>query len=132
MSSTSASPPANTNSIRRLNPEAVRYNARVINIARALLAALAGIAAGILGLTGLFGFAFYIIASTLMSIIIFLSLILASDRDGPTSHSENTLNALLLKYWGNPYGLWIDEVGGNLVSYVLFLTFAYGIVHVYD
>jgi hypothetical protein len=120
---------------RRLNPDAVRHNTRVINLARASLAAFAGIAAGILGLTGLYGFAFYVISSTIMSIIIYLSVTVSSggQNGGETSSKYSTaLAAPLIKYWGNMYGVWTAEVGGNLVSYILFWTFAYGIVHVYD
>ncbi|TPX31702.1 hypothetical protein SeMB42_g07715 [Synchytrium endobioticum] len=104
--STMASLPssANTYAAKRLSPDAVRHNARVINVARALLAVFAAI---------------------YLALMIF-----HGGQTGPGLGSPFT--APLIKYWGNPYGLWTDEVGRNLVSYVLFWTFAYGVVHVYD
>ncbi|TPX32639.1 hypothetical protein SmJEL517_g04314 [Synchytrium microbalum] len=93
----------------RLFPEAVKHNARVISVARASLAAITGCAAGILGLTDLYGFAFYGLASIFMSLIMYVVLA----KGNP------------LKYWPTSYGLWTDEVGANMVSYVLFWTMAY-------
>ena len=50
---------------------AVRSNAAVLEYTRTSVSALSGGTAGILGLTGLYGFAFYFIFSLIMSVSIF-------------------------------------------------------------
>ena len=99
-----------------LSALSVRNNTLTIQYARSSLAAIAGAAAGILGLQGLAGFLFYILASAIMSALLYLY----SARLSPKT------------YFARPATVWTAEVGGNLFSYVLFWTLAYGLVHIYD
>ena len=52
------------------NPFAIRNNAGLVEYCRAFLAFVSGSAAGILGLTGLNGFIFYVLASLFMSLLL--------------------------------------------------------------
>ncbi|KAJ3128603.1 hypothetical protein HK098_004029 [Nowakowskiella sp. JEL0407] len=99
--------------LEAFNFEALKHNNQVIMYARGLLAALAGCAAGILGLEGLAGFIFYVISSLMLSGIWF------------ALYPQK-------KYFASPTTVWIQEVGENLVSFLLFWTLAYGLVHIYD
>jgi ER membrane protein complex subunit 6 len=51
-----------------LNEMAIRHNAAMIEYCRTSISALAGSTAGILGLTGLYGFIFYFITALMMSV----------------------------------------------------------------
>ncbi|KXS12720.1 transmembrane protein 93-like protein [Gonapodya prolifera JEL478] len=95
---------------------AVRHNAQVISQLRSSVAAVLGIAAGILNLTGFAGFAFYLVASVLVG-----GLILALMAGGKAD--------VYFTDWSGP---WIGDVGGNALSFVLFWTLAYSVVHIYD
>ncbi|KAJ3091112.1 ER membrane complex subunit 6 [Quaeritorhiza haematococci] len=95
----------------------IRHNTKTITYTRSSLAAVAGAAAGILGLQGwIYGFLFYVFSSLLMS-----SLVWGLGAGGKPE-----------RYFASWRGVWVDEVGGNLFSYMLFWTLAYGLVHVYD
>ncbi|KAI8811707.1 Rab5-interacting protein-domain-containing protein, partial [Cladochytrium replicatum] len=96
--------------------DALRHNAQVINYARGSLAAIAGASAGILGLLGWQGFIYYAIASTLLSGTFYVF------------HAK--LNPT--KYFVSTASVWVDEVVSNAVSFVLFWTLFYGLVHIYD
>ena len=76
--------------------------------------AISGDAAGILELTGLNGFAFFIIFS------LALSLMLAMKA------GSNWNN-----YFTTRRQIWFDGMIGGLFTYVLLWTFLYGMVHVY-
>ncbi|XP_041359157.1 ER membrane protein complex subunit 6-like [Gigantopelta aegis] len=93
---------------------AVRQNAAIIDYCRTSLSALSGATAGILGLTALYGFAFYFITALLLSIMLLL-------KAGSRWHSQFVNRRTLL----------ISGVFGGLFTYVLFWTFLYGMVHVY-
>ncbi|KAJ3009374.1 ER membrane complex subunit 6 [Thoreauomyces humboldtii] len=100
----------------RFSMYALRTNAATIQYARSSLAFISGGAAGILGLHGyLHGFLFYLVASTLLSSLLFL-------RTGGKPS----------KFFATPDALWVAEVSGNAFSFMLFWTLAYGLVHVYD
>jgi len=51
-----------------LNELAIRHNAAMLEYCRTSISALAGSTAGILGLTGLYGFAFYFLTAFMMSV----------------------------------------------------------------
>jgi len=51
-----------------LNEMAIRHNAAMLEYCRTSVSALAGSTAGILGLTGLYGFAFYFLTAFMMSV----------------------------------------------------------------
>jgi len=55
-----------------LNELAIRHNAAILEYCRTSISALAGSTAGILGLTGLYGFAFYFLTAFMMSVCIML------------------------------------------------------------
>ena len=96
------------------NERQVRRNASIVDYCRTSGAAISGAAAGILGLTGLNGFAFFVIFS------IALSLMLAM-KAGPGWD----------KFFTSRRQLWFDGMVGGLFTYVLLWTFLYGMVHVY-
>jgi hypothetical protein len=50
------------------NEMAIRYNGAMLEYCRTSVSALAGSSAGIIGLTGLYGFIFYFLASLVMSV----------------------------------------------------------------
>ena len=52
-----------------ISEAAVRGNAAVLDYCRTSVSALSGATAGILGLTGLYGFIFYLLASILLSLL---------------------------------------------------------------
>uniref|UniRef100_A0A8B9Y8N5 ER membrane protein complex subunit 6 n=1 Tax=Bos mutus grunniens TaxID=30521 RepID=A0A8B9Y8N5_BOSMU len=55
-----------------ISEAAVRGNAAVLDYCRTSVSALSGATAGILGLTGLYGFIFYLLASILLSLLLIL------------------------------------------------------------
>ena len=96
------------------NERAVRRNAAIIDYCRTSGAVIAGAAAGIMGLTGVYGFLFYIIFSVGLSMV--LSMKAGRDWD---------------KYFTTKRQLWLNGVLGGLFTYILVWTFLYGMVHVY-
>ena len=96
------------------NERAVRTNSSIIDYCRTSGAAIAGAAAGIMGLTGIYGFLFFIIFS--MGLSMLLSMKAGRDWD---------------KYFTTKRRLWLDGVLGGLFTYILVWTFLYGMVHVY-
>uniref|UniRef100_A0A2K5YDC7 ER membrane protein complex subunit 6 n=1 Tax=Mandrillus leucophaeus TaxID=9568 RepID=A0A2K5YDC7_MANLE len=99
---------------KRESEAAVRGNAAVLDYCRTSVSALSGATAGILGLTGLYGFIFYLLASVLLSLL----LILKAGRRWN-------------KYFKSRRPLFTGGLIGGLFTYVLFWTFLYGMVHVY-
>ncbi|XP_046576437.1 ER membrane protein complex subunit 6-like isoform X2 [Haliotis rubra] len=93
---------------------AVRGNSSIIEYCRTSLSALSGATAGILGLTALYGFAFYFITAFLLSMML---LIKAGSRWN--------------SYFVTRRIPFFNGVFGGLFTYVLFWTFLYGMVHVY-
>jgi len=94
----------------------VMQNQRVITYCRSCFSAVSGSAAGILGLTGLHGFYFYVVSTIIMSGLLWLL------KTGGQP----------LRYFRSASEVVWDGVMGGLFSYVLFWTLLYGIVHVYD
>ncbi|KAI9595715.1 Rab5-interacting protein-domain-containing protein [Syncephalis fuscata] len=94
----------------------VTQNQRVITYCRSGFSAVSGSAAGILGLTGLYGFYFYVVTTIIMSGLLW---------------SLKTAGQPLRYFRSTSEVVW-DGVMGGLFSYVLFWTLLYGIVHVYD
>ena len=82
---------------------------------RTSAAVLAGACAGILGLWGLQGVVFYILASAVVSVLLYL-------QTGAKWSDK------FLSVW-DP--LWTGILG-NILPYVLFWTLLYGFVHVYE
>ena len=95
------------------NDRAVRNNNAVIEYCRTSGAAISGATAGILGLTGLYGFGFFIIYSVLFSFLLAIKAGTSWNR-----------------YFTTRRAVWFDGILGGLFTYVLLWTFLYGMVHV--
>ncbi|KAI7543369.1 hypothetical protein KC331_g7439 [Hortaea werneckii] len=92
--------------------ESVQHNARTISNVRSLTASLFGVAAGTLGLESLPGFIFYMLGTVLVSTLIYLL------------KTESNPKA----YFFRPVGdLWIGDMFGGLMSFVLTWTLFYGL-----
>jgi len=100
--------------VRVYNEGAIRHNAAVVEYCRTCSAVFSGMGAGILGLTGLYGFGFYILA------VIGLWLILIAKAG--TNYE---------RYFTNRRALLTNGFLGALFTYILCWVFAYGMVHVY-
>ena len=96
------------------NDGAIKRNAAIVDYCRTSAAVIGGATAGVLGLTGLYGFAFYFLFSLL------LSLMLAA-KAGRNSN----------KFFQSSSAVWFNGMLGGLFTYVLLWTFLYGMVHVY-
>lgn len=96
------------------SPAAIAHNHHLIEYCRTSMSALAGSTAGIIGLTSLQGFAFYLV----MVVILWL-MILAK---GGTYWK---------RYFTSKWNILTNGFIGGLTTYVLFWTFLYGMVHVY-
>jgi phosphatidylglycerophosphatase A len=92
-------------------------NVRTIDYCRSFFSAVSGSAAGILGLTNTVGFVFYAVTSLIFSLLLY------------TVKAHGNAD----KYFrqGAKEVVW-DGVLGGMLSYVLFWTLLYGIVHIYD
>ncbi|KAH7637429.1 ER membrane protein complex subunit 6 [Dermatophagoides farinae] len=93
---------------------AITHNNHLIEYCRTSMSALAGSTAGIIGLTSLYGFAFYI----LMVVILWLMIM---SKAGPNYQ----------RYFTSSWHVLTNGFMGGLTTYVLFWTFLYGMVHVY-
>lgn len=101
--------------IQQINLLAMRQNSTIVEFGRTGVSALGGVTAGILGLTGLYGFAFYVFCA----IFLFFGLMLKGDF--------NTAQ----KYFPSRASVLLSGQIGALFTYILFWTFLYGMVHVY-
>ena len=97
-----------------INSRNVMHNAKSLNFSRTSLSVLAGVVAGILGLTSLYGFLFYIVVSGVLGLYYLLS--------------EATSDAV---HFLNKQQLVTGFVAENLFTYILVWTLMYGCVHVY-
>ncbi|XP_078515310.1 ER membrane protein complex subunit 6-like [Lissotriton helveticus] len=102
-----------------ISEAAVRGNAAVLDYCRTSVSALSGATAGILGLTGLYGFVF--ISWLRFSVHYFLLSLLLVLKSGRRWN----------KYFKSRRPLFTGALLGGLFTYVLFWTFLYGMVHVY-
>ena len=102
------------NKIIAYSSSAIVYNQNQIEYCRTSMAALSGSTAGILGLTALNGFAFF-----LLMILVLWFMIMAS--------AGKNWN----RYFLSRTAIITNGFFGALTTYVLFWTFLYGIVHVY-
>ena len=100
--------------VEAYSPFAMRNNLALVEYCRASLAFISGSAAGILGLTGLNGFIFYLVASLVMSILLGLKTQSKCDR-----------------YFLSRWHVWTNGVFGELFTYLLVWTFMYGMIHVF-
>ncbi len=92
----------------------IRQNLSILEYSRTFQAAASGGAAGILGLTSLYGFIFYIICLLIQSPLWYA-------KAGGDCQDYFLQKGTIVSY----------SVLGGLFTYVLFWTFLYGMVHVY-
>ncbi|EGC36724.1 hypothetical protein DICPUDRAFT_31392 [Dictyostelium purpureum] len=94
--------------------EYIQRNNKTIQLCQIPISILGGGIAGVIGFSGLSGFLFYFFVY-----IIFCSLFALKEKKN------------LHLYFPNPRSIWFDSVGGGLMSYILFWTFLYNIIHIY-
>uniref|UniRef100_A0ACD5T7L3 Uncharacterized protein n=1 Tax=Avena sativa TaxID=4498 RepID=A0ACD5T7L3_AVESA len=97
-----------------IQAENLTSNVRSILYSRTFLSIIAGVVAGIWGFTGLTGFIFY-----------FLIMMVASL--GLLAKSKFSVHT----YFDSWSRILVEGVFGGLMSFVLFWTFAYDIVHIF-
>ncbi|KAI3633744.1 hypothetical protein MIR68_008076 [Amoeboaphelidium protococcarum] len=97
--------------------ESLLRNQKAVRLIRDASSPLFGMCAGILGLTSYMGFVFYFAMSALLSGMILVFV-------GKGAHHS--------KYFPSLTWLLTEGVFGNVLSFVLFWTLFYGLVHVYD
>ena len=93
---------------------AIRYNDYLLDYCQTSMSALSGCAAGILGLTGLYGFIFYFICSLFLSVLILMYLGTGSKR-----------------FFASKSQIVTQTLWSGVQTYLLFWTFSFGMVHVY-
>lgn len=94
--------------------ENLQSNMKSVYYSRTFLSIVGGVVAGIWGFTGLIGFVFYLL------IMAFTSLGLLAKARFSVGNYFDSWNRITL-----------DGFFGGLMSYVLFWTFAYDIVHIF-
>ncbi|KAL2530653.1 Rab5-interacting family protein [Forsythia ovata] len=100
--------------ISTFNAENMQINAKIISYSRTFMSIIGGVIAGILGFTGLTGFIFYFLVMAIMSVGL-------AAKAGFSAHPYfDSWNQILL-----------DGFLGGLLSFVLFWTFAYDMVHIF-
>ncbi|XP_073108682.1 uncharacterized protein [Elaeis guineensis] len=96
------------------NAENLQSNMKSIYYSRSFLSIIGGVVAGIWGFTGLMGFVFYF-------------LIMATASLGFVAKAKFSTH----KYFDCRNRILMDGFLGGLMSFVLFWTFAYDIVHIF-
>lgn len=95
---------------------AIRNNFSAVEYCKTFVSALSGSCAGIIGLTGLAGFAFYFVSILVLWLMVIYK----------AGFQENWK-----KYFSQRKILLTNGIFDGLFTYVLFWTFLYGMVHVY-
>ncbi|KAJ8936964.1 hypothetical protein NQ318_015627 [Aromia moschata] len=94
---------------------AIRNNLSIVEYCRTSVAAVSGCTAGVLGLTGLYGALFFIVAVTGFWLMLLFKAGIDSWR----------------KFFISRKSLLINGIFGHFFTYILCWTFIYGMVHVY-
>lgn len=97
-----------------LSPENLQHNNRIAYYCKTFLSIVAGVVAGVMGLTGIPGFLCYIIIMGAASFGIFLK-------------TGGNLDA----YFDSWERVAVDGISQGAMSFVLFWTLAYDIVHIF-
>ncbi|XP_010671784.2 uncharacterized protein LOC104888484 [Beta vulgaris subsp. vulgaris] len=97
-----------------INAENMTNNTKVIYYSRTFMSIIGGVIAGILGFTGLGGFIFYLMVMAVTSV-------------GLTAKAKFSIHS----YFDGWNRVLLDGFLGGLMSFVLFWTFAYDIVHIF-
>ncbi|KAF5452221.1 hypothetical protein F2P56_027247 [Juglans regia] len=103
-----------SNDIPTFNAENLQSNMKTIYYSRTFLSIIGGVIAGILGFTGLTGFILYF-------------LIMAITSAGLIAKSGFSIHS----YFDSWNRVVLDGFFSGLMSFVLFWTFAYDIVHIF-
>mmetsp|Transcript_40906 Transcript_40906/g.108115 ORF Transcript_40906/g.108115 Transcript_40906/m.108115 type:complete len:142 (+) Transcript_40906:2-427(+) len=107
-------PEANVDFSEVFAMDRIGYNGRSLNFCRVFVAIISGMASGILGLTGLVGFIAFFATTLLLSVGLYLSV-------GCDPHP----------YFKKPNDIWFEGISQAAMSYILFWTLFYDIVHIY-
>ena len=94
--------------------ERIGYNGRILNFCRVFCAIISGCAAGICGITGVAGFLVFFISTFALSVGLYLKV---SMEPKP--------------FFKKPEDIWFEGVSQAMMSYILFWTLFYDIVHIY-
>eukprot|EP00891_Asterochloris_glomerata_P006741 jgi/Astpho2/6741/Aster-x1398 len=99
-----------------LNGSAIRHNATVLSFNRVFASLLAGLVAGVWGITGWSGFAYYFIAHLLLTIPLYFKANFAPQR-----------------YFQSNKALWMDNVvdSTSVLTFILFWTLSNNFVHLF-
>ncbi|KAI8374609.1 uncharacterized protein BYT42DRAFT_499213 [Radiomyces spectabilis] len=108
--------PPNEDAHKFVQPN-VAHNTKQLQYIRSCFAAIAGSAAGILGLTNWSGFLFYGISWSVLSILLF------------TFKMKQSPSNYFVHGWRD---VTINGAINGLLSYTLFHTLLYGLVHLYQ
>ncbi|KAF5183849.1 Rab5-interacting family protein [Thalictrum thalictroides] len=100
----------NTTRLRQLSSS----NIRLFSLSRTFLSIIAGVIAGIVGLTNLTGFVFYFFVMAITSL-------------GLVAKAKFSIHA----YFDSWNSVVLDGFLSGLMSFVLFWTFAYDLVHIF-
>ena len=92
----------------------IGYNTRNINFCRIFVAIVSGMAAGIMGFTGLMGFAVFFLTTMLLSVMLYVFVGMDPKP-----------------YFKAPEDLWTEGISQAMMSYIMFWTLFYDIVHIY-
>jgi len=99
-----------------LSETAIRNNFSAVEYSKTFVAALSGSCAGIIGLTGISGFAFYFLSAVILWLMVLY---------------KAGFNDKWKKYFRQRKILLTNGIFDGLFTYILFWTFLYGMVHVY-
>ncbi|CAD6577871.1 MAG: ER membrane complex subunit 6 [Cyphobasidiales sp. Tagirdzhanova-0007] len=100
-----------------LHPENLAHNERTLHYIRSTIASISGAVAGILGLTSYLGFLFYLLTSIWAACV----LAICNTALKPRMYFKNGVIETATQGLIN-----------NALSYTLFWTLFYGLVHVYE
>jgi len=95
-------------------PENIANNNRVVNFSQTLICSIAGTATGILAITGLYGFVCYFLAYVLASVFLLKKIDFKTETYFPSASS-----------------FWVDSISQGFMSFILFWTLSYDIVHLF-
>ena len=99
-----------------VSPENLGNNQKIVQYSRTFLSIIAGCVTGVLGLTGSQGFLCYTVLYALISLALFMRM--KFDLSGHLP--GNNLPGFLL-----------DGITGQALSFLLFWTLSYALVHIY-
>eukprot|EP01114_Cavostelium_apophysatum_P007136 TRINITY_DN1889_c0_g1_i1.p1 TRINITY_DN1889_c0_g1~~TRINITY_DN1889_c0_g1_i1.p1 ORF type:complete len:113 (+),score=7.21 TRINITY_DN1889_c0_g1_i1:109-447(+) len=96
-------------------PAEIAYNANILYFCRILTSTVAGCLIGVLGITGVYGFLMYFVNFFIISGLIYVLKV--NQNTDPYFISKSTL------FW--------DGIFHGMLTYIMFWTLFYDIVHIY-